>query len=488
MPGLQSADLGRLRAHLEKHFGLSERATNGRVREAAAALIKSGKLASETFLGIIAPSEHHAANDTTFSKDSKTMEDSKVQPKDVFGGAGTPNVKAPSARYSSKRYEAKHAKTGEAVFKNGAPVDMPSDREHALMGVYFKDLAICSGIKNVAPLIEHERDLLAELRTEHDWCGTVGGDNGVYHPRTKLYHALGRKANDFIATSTSGGDGLVPYFFDQDIVTFPLLSGELFPMVDLRELGTSNQVITPRLQNISATWNGSEGSGSAISLFTTDSLSDKLTSNVYNVAMAITVGRDLLSDSPVNIGRELTTLMGSRLTAELDKVIAIGDGSTQPKGLSQTTGVNTVSSVSGSIGPFKVTDLENMLSSLPKQYRKVNDGAIAWCGADSTWFRIRSMVTGLSGDQRRVLGYSYEAYTLLGRPFKVQNDTPAADLFLGKLDLYRMWRRLGLQIEMTNDGKTNRLNNELLITARGRYAGQFTNGAGLSVMTNAPLH
>lgn len=41
---------------------------------------------------------------------------------------------------------------------------------------------------------------------------------------------------------------------------------------------------------------------------------------------------------------------------------------------------------------------------------------------------------------------------------------------------------------MTNDGKTNRLNNELLITARGRYAGQFTNGAGLSVMTNAPVH
>jgi len=41
---------------------------------------------------------------------------------------------------------------------------------------------------------------------------------------------------------------------------------------------------------------------------------------------------------------------------------------------------------------------------------------------------------------------------------------------------------------MTNDGKTLRLANEVLITARGRYAGRFTDGAGLSFMADAPLH
>ena len=77
---------------------------------------------------------------------------------------------------------------------------------------------------------------------------------------------------------------------------------------------------------------------------------------------------------------------------------------------------------------------------------------------------------------------------LADRPFNISNDLPGNDLFFGKLSLYRMWRRQGLQIEMTNDGKTLRLANEVLITARGRYAGRFTDGAGLSFMADAPLH
>ncbi|HUY89074.1 MAG TPA: phage major capsid protein [Pirellulales bacterium] len=417
------------------------------------------------------------------------LSDSSVQPSMLFAAGARDeatariDVKAPSARYSSKRAQGVHAKTDQPVLRGGLPVEMPSEREHALIGAYFRQLALRSRI-DVRPLSEHERDLLKELHNDHLWCGDVGGQ---HYTGTPLAAALGRKGTDFIDDATSGGASLVPYFFDTDIVTFPLLSGELFPLVDLRELSASNQVKTGSLASPTANWTSNEGSGATIPLQTTDGIVAGISSSVFNIVMAITIGRDFLSDSPVHVGAEISTLMGRRLTHELDHVIAAGDGVTQPQGLANASGVNSVVAKNGTTGPFVVSDVENMIASLPKQYRQKNDPSVCWVANDSCWFKIRGI--SVSGtDQRRIFGYDYEQYTLADRPFRISNDLAGNDLFFGKLNLYRMWRRQGLQIEMTNDGKTLRLANEVLITARGRYAGRFMDGAGLSFMADAPLH
>ncbi|HVW37838.1 MAG TPA: phage major capsid protein [Pirellulales bacterium] len=417
------------------------------------------------------------------------LSDTTVQPSMLFAAGardeatGRVDVKAPSARYSSKRAQGIHAKTGQPVLRGGLPVEMPSEREHALIGAYFRQLALRNRI-DVRPLSEHERDLLKELHNDHLWCGDVGGQHYTGAP---LSEALGCKGTDFLDDATSGGASLVPYFFDTDIVTFPLLSGELFPLVDLRELGVSNQVKTGSLANPTASWSSNEGSGASIPLQTTDGIVAGISSSVFNIVMAITVGRDFLSDSPANVGAEISTLMGRRLTHELDHVIASGDGVTQPQGLSNASGVNSVVAKNGTTGPFVVSDVENMIASLPKQYRQKNDPSVCWVANDACWFKIRGI--SVSGtDQRRIFGYDYEQYTLADRPFRISNDLPGNDLFFGKLNLYRMWRRQGLQIEMSNEGRSLRLANEVLITARGRYAGRFTDGAGLSFMADAPLH
>ncbi|HUY88802.1 MAG TPA: phage major capsid protein [Pirellulales bacterium] len=412
------------------------------------------------------------------------MHGTSSSPAQVFGRAGDVNVKAPSARYNTKRYEAAD-KRGEKVFRGGAAVELPSEREYALIGSWFRGLAYrtCHGIP---PLTEHENDLLAELAHDHLWVGDV---NGRYYTGHKLSDALQTRGTDFIADSTSGGTSLVPYFFDQDLVTFPLLSGELFPRVDVRELSTSNQVRTQSLANLTANWSGAptEGSGAAVPLQTTDGLIESLTSNACDVSLAIAIGRDLLMDTPLALGQEITVRMGARLAAELDKVIAVGDGVTQPKGLSLATGTNAVSAKNGSAGPFEVADVEDMIASLPKQYRLKNDPSVCWVMNDATWFRLRGIPVSAT-DQRRIFGYNYEQYQFVGRPVAISNDLPQIDMFFGKLSLYRMWRRLGLKIETSVEGKALRLQHEMLITARGRYAGQFVNGAGLSSMTNAPLH
>lgn len=409
--------------------------------------------------------------------------DSAVQPRDIFRSPGRVDVKAPSARYSTKRYEGRHAKTGKTVLRDGVPVDLPSEREKALTGVYFRHLALKKGY-DVRPLNEHEGELLKEIYHDALWCGDVGGQ---YYTGTKLTDIFRTKGNDLIADSTSGGTNLVPYFFDTDIVTFPLLNGELFPNVWLKELTTSNQVKTASIANLTASWSAAEGSANEIPLQTTTGLVAAIALNVFDVAMAITIGRDLLSDSPIDVGNEITTLMGRELTYQLDKTIAVGDGVTQPQGLSNASGTIAVTAKNNTTGPFMVSDVENMISSLPKQYRS-NEPSISWVMNDKTWFRLRGISVNGTTDQRRIFGYDYEAYTLCNRPVRIQNDLPQSDIFFLKMQLYRMYRRLGLQLQMSTEGRTNILENEMLIVARGRYAGQLVDGGGCAFMSNAPLH
>jgi HK97 family phage major capsid protein len=425
-----------------------------------------------------------------FQKGNRTMrtnlKDSPVQPAHIFGGIGGGgiDVKAPSNRYSTKRYTGKHKKTGQEILRDGAPVELPSEREHALTGVYFKHLAIRAGVRECPQLNEHEQDLLKEIYNDHLWVGTIGGREIVGEKLEAVYH---RKGTDLISDSLSGGTNLVPYFYDTDIVTFPLLNGELFPFIKLTEMNTSNSVHTASIGNVTANWGASEGSGNTIPLQTTDGLVSAITLNVFDISMAITIGRYLLMDTPIKLGEEINMLMGQRLTQQLDCVIAVGNGTTQPQGLTNAAGTVAVSAVNSTAGPFTVKDVENMLAALPKQYRTQNKQAVNWVMNDASWFRLRGIpVSGT--DQRRIFGYDYENYTLTDHRVGVQNDIPQNDIFLCRMDLYRMYRRMGMVIEMSTQGKTLMQANELLITGRSRYAGQLVNGAGCAFMSNAPLH
>jgi HK97 family phage major capsid protein len=442
---------------------------------------------------------HHPDTDSTKDFDMPTAKDTTVSealhtaayngwgipdpreaaPRSTFGG---PNVKRPSDRYSEKRYIGHHKRTGKEVFHEGQAVTLPSEKNHALAGTYFRHLLLKRGA-DIRPLDEHERELLKEIYNDHDWVGDVGGR---YYPGAKLETIYGKKGSDLIGDSTSGGDNIIPYFFDVDLVTFPLLNNELFPYVTIKDLTWSNSIHTASIGNPTVAWSSSEGSEASIALQTTDGLIASITANVYNVAAAITIGRDFMNDSPVAVGEEINKLFGQRYAAELDKVIAIGDGVTQPQGLENASGTVPVSATNSTAGPFLVKDVENMISALPKQYR-AKEPSVCWVMPDAAWFKLRGISVS-STDQRRIFGYAYEDYTLCNRPVRISNDLPHTDIFYLKLALYRMWRRMGLQIQTSLEGKTLLLDNEFLIVARGRFAGKLMDGGGCAFMANAPLH
>lgn len=425
--------------------------------------------------------------------------ETQVTPETIFAAAapaaGAPRVKRASEQYDSTKRRLcwpTDKKAGlhlgrlagqDLTFEN-RPAYQSSQREKAMAGASLKH-KLASQLGTAHLLSEHDKDLYRELVERGEWVGEVRDGNGTHYYREPSKLApLHQKT--LLADSTSGGQYAVPYFFDVDLVTFPLLYGELFPLVDLRELNTSNQVKGATLSNLTISAGPAEGDTPGITLQTTTNLVGSLTTNIYNATGAITIGRDFLADSPIDLQADIIALYQKALLQWLDKEIATGDGTTGPLGLFNTSSVLTASSKNSTAGPMTVSDIETMVKTLPKQYRNKQDNVV-WVGSDALYFRIRGI--SVSGtDQRRIFGYDYEQYMLASHPYKVENDVAGSSLAFVNMSKYRMWRRKGMEIQVSDEGKTLMLANELLIVARSRWGGQLVDPGAMVEMTNAALH
>lgn len=406
-----------------------------------------------------------------------------ADPKQVFGGAGSDGtkgsrivVKGEYAKYRTDRYIAKHAKTGQPVMFAGSPVESPSELQLAKVGVVLKLRAIRSGLSGVAPLTEHEKGLLAQMADEDRWCGPVA--NGWCDGAKLADLRLSKDA--LLNDSNSGGQYLVPVDFDASIVTFPLLTGELLPHVDMQTM-TRDTIEGASIGNPTVTWG--QADGSAVSVFDAASLVSQLSTDAENVMVAIEVGRDLLSDSPADIGRTLVEVVGQKMAAELDRVIADGGGATEPLGLLRTSSATAVNSMMGSGGPLMLGDLDTLYFSLPKQYRSAQFGP-AFVGNDLMYHHVRGIPVG-QDDARRVLGDNYASYSVLGHPFRVANGVSNGTLAFAALKKYRLYRRQGFETRWTEEGKTLALANTALLTVRGRWGGRFIDPNAVVIMSDA---
>ena len=430
---------------------------------------------------------------------TSTMQtENQLQPAQVFStatAAGQPRIKRASEQYDSTKRRliwpndkksALHLGrlAGHDVTFENRPAYASSQLEKAMAGAWLKH-KLASQLGTAHLLSDHDRDLYQELVECGEWVGEVRDGNGThYYREPSRLSPLHQKT--LLADSTSGGQYAVPYFFDVDLVTFPLLYGELFPLVDLRELATSNQVKGATLANMTISAGPAEGDSPGITLQTTSSLVGQLTTNIYNATGAITIGRDFLADSPVDLQADIISLYQRALLQWLDKEIATGDGTTGPLGLFNTSNVLTATSKNSTAGPMTVSDIEGMVKTLPKQYRNKQENVV-WVASDGLYFRIRGI--SVSGtDSRRIFGYDYEQYMLASHPFKIENDVPGSDLAFVNMSKYRMWRRKGMEIQVNDEGKTLMLANELLIVARSRWGGQLVDPNAMVEMTNAALH
>jgi len=410
------------------------------------------------------------------------------------------NTKTAAVYPATSRQGAKHAMAGMPVSIDGgypgAPtrtIHAPNQLDQAISGVWFKFAAMSSmGRDPFRSFTEHEKDMFDFILNECEFGGAIGGQGmdvgakACFKEPTRLSEQFRKNVVD---DAVSGGLEAAPIVFDDSIITFPLLHGELFPRVKVINIDRGRRIEGVTVQNVTMTWGGGDSqpndlSTNNIALFDTDSFIAAFDTLIRTVDGAIRLGKDFLSDSPIAIGTEVQRAYGEKFLEELDRVIAVGaSGSGEPVGVMNAAGTTSVTTTNNTTGPPTVGDYEALLFGVPKQYRTAfGSAASCFVANEVSYQRARGIPVGGS-DERRVFGMNEEDYMLLGHPYAIHHGMTNVQGFFFVGPRYRMYRRLGLVIDVEDRGETLKRANNILITARARFGGQLEDGAAASVST-----
>lgn len=372
---------------------------------------------------------------------------------------------------------------------HGRPLDTPSMADAATVGAFFKWSLACNNSPEEYPrglkMTDLDYELIREAAHESAWSGNVGGEEAEGAGREvnnqKLTEGM-RKA--LLDDSTSGGITLVPQVFDDALIVAPLLFGELFPYVTVEDLTAGRRIEAATMSR--PTFTSGIAESTPIPLYDTTNFIGALDTIIQNAVGAMEIGNDIQEDTPIaNLGQRIIAEYGDAAKAWLDMVIAVGDGSTMPRGVFNTSGIGSVGSANDLAGPVTVGDLEGLMFGVSKAFRtSMGNNRNVYIGNETTYRRIRGIPIG-NAYNGRVFGENYGDYAVMGFPYKIQTSIPNQQLGFFNLAWYKMYRRLGAQVKVSRDtGKELVLRNVTLIAVRMRYGGQLQLGGAGALMNN----
>lgn len=408
--------------------------------------------------------------------DSSTKEKEMPNAKDVYDtknvDSGRIRLRKPSEGLSEKRYEGTHVKTGKPVMTAyGEPACIPSEKDFAVVGTFLKHSAKKSGMD--VELTEWERTLWQEMIAEHEWA-SYGGEPTA----NKTFS--GDRVKALLDDSISGGLEIAPVAFDDSVVGAVLLTGELFPFIDRKPISRGRRVEGASVGHPTLVWGVGEGTEGGLQDFA-DYVA-AINTTVYPCTCYCEIGRDFLSDSPVNVGQILIDRIAEAWAKECDDIVANGNGTTQPEGVmsaSGTTGVTWGSATS-------LANYESLLFAVAKQYRKAQGNRFMFCGNETSYMRMRAIPVG-TADARRIFGMSHESYECFPpRRFAINEDLSNSELFAGDMGRYRWYERLGLSTQWSTEGKSLLRSNTALLACRMRAGAQVMIGEAFATVSDAP--
>ena len=381
----------------------------------------------------------------------------------------------------------KHLLAGRRAMHGAIELDHPSKLDKAVAAAYFKWTIKCSsGGAHELPqgmrMTDHDTDLLNWSMRNKEWSGLLKGkdaeDGAMKVNRRKLQNF---EIKALLDDSVSGGIEAAPIAFDDAIILIPILYGELFPLVNVENVARGRRMKGASMLN--PTFTSGVAEGTAITPFNTAGFLSAFDTPIFPAVAAMELGLDFEEDSPVDAGSRVIEQYGLQALNYLDRVIAVGDGVTEPQGIFNASGANVVNSDAGAGGPLAVSDFEGLMFGMAKQFRTEAGAVPVYVANDTMYRRARSIQVG-PGDERRVFGLTEGSYTMMDVPFKVENDIPNGKMAFVNLRRYRMYRRLGLNVRIETAGRTLALNNTKLIVLRMRYGGQIELGGALSLGTD----
>jgi HK97 family phage major capsid protein len=398
---------------------------------------------------------------------------------------GVPRVKRAHEQYAASRSELRYPAStnrgvkhplagqlvgeGEGVMKR--VIEHPSRRDAAVSGAYIKwSLTGCRGIPAKLQMTDHDKDLIHYAMTEMEW----GGESdrlGNNHEGIKARKLQPSEQKALIDDNTSGGLEAAPIVFDDMLITTPLLYGEFFPSVNVVPISRGRRIEGVSIGNVTLSSGGADNTN--IPLFTTTAFIAAFDTNIYVCDGAIEIGLDFISDSPIDVVGEVQRQYGIRQLAWLDEQIAIGDGTTEPEGITVASGTTSVAG--GSAAPT-VGVYESFFFGVTKKYKQGYPSDRIMFGANETTYqRARAIAVGAS-DARRIFGMTHGDYMLMGHKYGISEAMANTQAFFANMARYRMYRRMGITIKATTEGQTLVRKNLLMISARGRWGGQLEDG------------
>lgn len=438
------------------------------------------------------------------SQPSDTKDVSAVEEKLAEGLGGGVRVKGAHEQYDSAKSAAVHPEfnrrtgrratnAGQVVRESGEGGERtlyhPSELERAAGGAFLKFAIEGSARGRALPrqlrCTDHDKSLVQWALENAKWGGVIHGgtDGGSESPGSialdnRKLTPSEQKA--LIDDTLTGGLEAAPIFFDDAVILDPILSGELFPRVNLMTVTRGRRIEAASFGNVTVRWGG--GDDDPIDLFDTTGYITAFDTLIHVVDGAIELGLDFLSDSPLRVMDIVVGQYSEKLLESLDEQISIGDGSQEPEGILNASGITNVTWG----GATSIGNYESLLFGVAKRFKQgFSTDSMVFCGTEQSYQRARAVPHGAS-DVRRVFGMDEESYMLFGHPYAINEPTGNRNVWFANLKRYRMYRRLGLTVRSTGEGKELTRKNNWLITARARFGGQLEAGGAAALTQDAP--
>lgn len=383
-----------------------------------------------------------------------------------------------------------HAYAGQQAEYMGKKLDYCSDRGKAVGAAWFKfQIAANTEVKSMIPaclrMTETDKKLVEFALNECEFSGHIH-DTEADENSGRMISVVGRKLfkheiKSLIDDGTSGGIEIAPIEFDNALVTIPVLYGELFPHVNVVPVTRGRRmkggaISNPTFANVVE--------GTAITPYDTTSFVSAFDTNIFVAAGSMEIGMDFEDDSPTNVGQIIIQKYGEKALEWLDRVVAVGNGTSEPQGVVNASGIVTVNSDNGSGGPPTVSDYEGLMFGVAKQYRTTKGAKNVYIANETSYRRARGIAVGPS-DERRVFGMTHGDYMLIDQPYKINASVPNNQIAYANLGYYRMYRRLGMNVRVENAGNYLASRNIRLIVVRMRYGGKMELGGAASLINDA---
>ena len=225
--------------------------------------------------------------------------------------------------------------------------------------------------------------------------------------------------------------------------------------------------------------------GTTLTAFDATGLVGSFNQTVYPIMQALVVGKDFYNDVPFSVGDQLLACLARpaprRWTKSSPRAAARASLAGSP---TRRSGPRS-DGESGPGGPLTWSDAEALYFGLAKQYRTTPANRVAFLSNDNMYRRFRQI------PRARMTPSESGALTMLTTrcsACRIASTTtsPTARWRASVSGAIAFFRRQ-IETNVTTEGQTLTLANEMLITIRSRIAGAMTLGSGLALMTDGQI-